>query len=639
MATKKVKVTGSDQDELQELLDSTPKITPEATPEVAKIAEKPQQTKQKEQSVKSEEPVPAADLPPDPRAAGTNVEPRKPNEDKIVDEIAAENAHSALDDVYENEREPEGPMLVLGGEKRHWYSFLKRPKFWWSLFGLLVVAAIFAWLITPSRIWVLNAVGLRTQLNMSTLVSAAEGTPPILKNALVTVNGQEYHTDDGGKLNITIPYGQTRIVISKQGYESITKDEMFDYDPFFYLAGGQQADEQQRNQAIFMKSVGVELTFIAKDWLSGQPVTTGHFSVGDVVTSPGSKGEVHLVLPATDAKTVQVKATFGGVGYADATVEIAIPSTNQEFTFVPAGKHYFVSKRSGQFVVYSSNIDGSSVTEVVPAAASETADIAFSVSPSGKYGVLASTREATRDTFGSVQQKAYVIDFANNKMTAVDAAMQFDFADWSGDTLVYTARVHNGDGEVVHRLASVQADGAKQTTIATESSFRVVRVRLGSAVYITGGGELRAAKVSGGPEKSLGTQILVFTQPEPNAFAYQIADKTWRQYDVNADQVSTVATPNAVDRAFLASTSADGQMLLAVEPVDGKQTLIAKAVGNGQESKLFTGDFGGPVRWIGNIATYRVGATDYAVAAGGVPKKITDVSATQKASDDHFDFN
>jgi hypothetical protein len=608
MATKKVKVTGDDQDELKELLESTPEAAPE-------------------------------DLPPDPRAAGTSIAPRKPDEDKIVDEIAAENAHSTLDDVYENEREPEGPMLVVGDEKRHWYNFLKRPKFWWSLFGLLVVTAIFAWLITPSRIWVLNTIGLRTELNMSTLVSATEGTPPILKNALVTVNGQEYHTDDEGRLKITIPYGPTRIVISKQGYETITKDEMFDYDPFFYFAGGQQADEQLRNQSIFMKSVGVEVTFIAKDWLSGQPVTAGHFSVGDVVTSPGSKGEVHLVLPATDAKTVQVKAAFGGTGYADATVEITLPSTNQEFTFVPAGKHYFVSKRSGQFAVYSSNIDGSDVTEIVPSAASETADIAFSVSPSGKYGVLASTREATRDTFGSVQQKVYVIDFATSKMTAVDAAMQFDFVDWSGDTLVYIARVHNGGGEVVHRVASVQAGSAKQTTVATESSFRVVRVRLNSAVYITGGGELRTVKVSGGPEKSLGTQILAFTQPEPNAFAYQIADKTWRQYDVNADQVSTVATPNAVDRAFLASTSADGQTLLAVEPIDGKQTLIAKAVGNGQESKLFTGDFGGPARWIGNIATYRAGATDYAVAAGATPKKIIDVSATQKASDDYFDFN
>jgi Tol biopolymer transport system component len=624
MATKKVKVTGSEQDELQELLDSKP----ETASEVAKTETKP------------EAPAPTQDLPPDPRAAGTSATPRKPTEDKIVDEIAAENAHSALDDVYENEREPEGPMLILGAEKRHWYSFLKRPKFWWSLFGILILAALFAWLITPSRLWALNTIGLRTQLNVATLVSATEGTPPTLKNALVTVNGQDYHTDDEGKLTVTIPYGQTRIVITKQGYETITKDEMFDYDPFFYLAGGQQADEQLRNQAVFMKSVGVELTFIAKDWLSGQPITSGHFSVGDVVTTPGAKGEVHLVLPATDAKTVQVKAEFGGSGYADTTVEIGIPSNNQERTFVPAGKHYFISKRSGQFAVYSSNLDGTNVAEVVPAASSETADIAFTVSPSGKYGVLASTREATRDTFGSVQQKAYVIDFANNKMTAVDAAMQFDFADWSGDTVVYTARVHNESGEAVQRLASINAENAKQTTLATDANIKAVRVRLNNVLFMTNASELRVVKAGGGSEKSLGSQIAALTQPEPNKFVYQIADKSWRQYDVNADQVSTVATPAATDRAFLANTSADGQTLLAVEPVDGKQTLIAKSVGNGQETKLFSGELSGPVRWVGNVAVYRAGASDYAVASGGgTPKKITDVSATQSSPDDYFDFN
>lgn len=638
MATKKVKVTGTDQDELQELLDSTSETSPVA----AKAAEeKPEeQPKPQQKPAEPEKPAPVDDTPPDPRAAGTNTEPRKSSEDKIVDEIAAENAHSTLDEVYENEREPEGPMIILGDEKRHWYNFLKRPKFWWALFGLLILAAIFAWLITPSRIWVLNAVGFRTQLNMSTLVSSAEGTPPILKNALVTVNGQEYHTDDDGKLKISIPYGQTRIVISKQGYETIAKDEMFDYDPFFYVAGGQQADDQQRNQAIFMKSVGVELSFIAKDWLSGQPITSGRFSVGDVVTSPGSKGEVHLVLPATDAKTAQVKAEFGGAGYADTTTEVAIPSTDKELTFVSAGKHYFISKRSGQFAVYSSNLDGTNVAEVVPPAANETADIAFTVSPSGKYGVLASTREATRDTFGSVQQKAYVIDFANNKMTAVDAAMQFDFADWAGDTVVYTARVHNDGGNVVQRVASINAESAKQTTLASDVNVRTVRVRLNSVLYITNSNELRTVKVSGGTEKALGSQLLAFTQPEPNKFAYQIADKSWRQYDVNADQVSTVPTPSAIDRAILASTSADGQTLLAVEPVDGKRTLIARAVGNGQETKLFSGEFSGPVRWVGNVAVYRVAGADYAVASsGGTPKKITDVSVTQNSPDDYFDFN
>jgi hypothetical protein len=390
-----------------------------------------------------------------------------------------------------------------------------------------------------------------------------------------------------------------------------------------------------------MKSVGIEVKFIAKDWLTGQPITTGHFGVGDVVTTPGAQGEVALHIPATDDKTVQLSAKFGGGGYADTAQEIALAAIPAEINFVPAGKHYFVSKRSGQFAVYSSNLDGSAVAEVVSGSANETGDIAFSVSPNGKYAALASTREATRDTFGTVQQKLYIVDLAGNKLTAVDTALQFDIADWSGDNVVYAARYRETGGASVQRVASADVAKQKHTTLASNTTLKVVRVRLGSVVYLKAGGELRTVKVTGGSDKSLGDGVQKLTQTEADKFAYQITDKTWRQYDVNADQVSTIPTPAALNRAFLASASGDGQTLLVVEVIDGKPTLLAKAVGNGQQKQLYAGrDLWGPIRWVGNVAVYRAGEADYAVGViGGAPKKITDVAATQTSQNDYFDFN
>jgi len=615
------------QDELKKLLSSD-------SPE---IAVKP---KSAESEAKPEEP---ADFPPpDPRAIGTITKKAEEKDDNIVAEIEAENAHSALDDMYENEREPESPLLIVGDKKRHWYHFLKRPKFWVTLVGLLLAGGTIAWLITPSRVWFLNTVGMRTEFEVTTLVSAAEGTPPpLLKNALVTINGREYRTNDEGNLKVSIPYGQTRVVINKPGYETVTKDQLFDFDPFFYYLGGRQTDEQQRKQSVVMKSVGIEVKFTAKDWLTGQPITTGHFGVGDVVTTPGAQGEVVLLIPATDAKTVQLTGKFGSSGYADMTQEITLAAVPAEINFVPAGKHYFVSKRSGQFVVYSSNLDGSSVTEIVAGSPRETGDIAFSVSPNGRYAAFASTREATRDTFGTVQQKLYIVDLAGTTLTAVDTALQFDFADWSGDNVVYVAHYREAGGASVQRVASVDTDKQKRTTLASDTGLKVVRVRLSNVVYLTSAGELRTNKVAGGSDKSLGSGAQKFTQTEPDKFAYQIADKSWRQYDVNADQVSTISTPNPLNRAFLASASGDGQTLLVVEVIDGKLTLIARAVGNGQQKQLYAGqDLRGPIRWVGTVAVYRAGEADYAVGAiGGTPKKITDVSATQTSQNDYFDFN
>ena len=563
-----------------------------------------------------------------------------PSEDAVVDQIAAENAQGATDDQYESEQEPEEPTRIIGDEKRHWYSFLKRRKFWVSFVGLLLAGLILAWLITPSRAWILNTLGLRAQVSIATVVNTPQGAPPILKNALVTINGAQHRTGDNGTLTVTLPYGPLRVEVSKPGYETVTKDVTLDFDPFFHYLGGQAADEAVRNQTIIMKSVGIPVTFVAKDWLTGQPITTGHFGIGDVVTTPSPTGEVQLVIPATDAKTVPLTATFDST-YANVTIDIPLPNVPAELTFVAAGKHYFISKRSGQFAVYSSNLDGAAVTEVVPAASNETGDIAFSVSPNGKYGVLASTREATRDNFGSVQQKLYVVDLATNKLTAIDTALRFDIADWSGERVVYTAAYREASGTTVQRLSSADVTHTTHTDLAKEILFQVVRVRLGNAVYLRGDGELRTVKLTGGAEKSLGTGVHKLTQTAANVFAYQIADKSWRQYDVNADQVSTVATPSNIDRAFLAEPSTDGQTYLVADKVDGKPTLIAKAVGNGQEVILHSAaDITAPVRWIGTHAVYRVGSADYVISAtGGLTKKISDVTPTPTPTSDYFTFN
>lgn len=582
------------------------------------------------------------DAPPDPRGETKNDSPartRDTGEDKAVGEIEAEDKSDALDELYEQESEPEAPMLVTGDEKHPRLAKLKKPKFWIILFAVCLVIALFAWLITPSRIWLLNTFGLRSSMDIATLVSTAEGTPPILKNATVTINDKTYQTDDSGRLRVTLPYGPVHIVVAKQGYESVTKDHTLDFDPFFYKLGGQAADTALRNVSFALKNVGVLATFTAKDWLTGNPLATGTFSVGDVAAMPDTNGVVTLALPATDAATIKVAATFGA-DYANTTVEVPVGSTKPDLLFVPAGKDYFLSKRTGQYGVYASNIDGSGVTEIITPAANETGDIAFSVSPSQKFAALASTREVTRDTFGSVQQKLYLVDLATNKLTPLDTALRFRIADWAGDTVVYVAESQSGSG-MQARLGSINALTAKQTTLATAASIGVVRVRLASAVYLLGNGELHTVPVAGGTEKTLGTIVGGLTQTDANHIAFQTADHTWHQYDINADQLSNAPTPTSSGRAYLAAPSANGQTNIVLDTLDGKPSLIAKDVGSGKETTLYAGaDLTGPVRWVGNIVVYRAGATDYVVSpAGGAPKKITEVSPAISVKNDYFTFN
>lgn len=563
----------------------------------------------------------------------------KPSESAVIDQIEQEERAKATDDQYEQERPPEEPLIVTGASKKGWLKRIVTSKnFWLSFVGLVVLAVLFAWLITPSRLWIVNILGLKAQLSVTTM-AAAEGAPPALKNVTVVVNGHEYHTNDEGRLQIEVPYGQTKVVISKQGYEGATRDILLDFDPFFYYLGGKQADKDARNIQAMLKSVGIPVTFTAKDWFTGLPIIHAKFIVGDIITEPKEDGAVTMTVPATDAKTVPMRATFAS-NYAETVVELKMVSEPQEFVFVPAGKNYFVSKRSGQLAVYASNLDGSEVTQVVPGSPNETGDIAFTVSPDGRYGVLASTRETARDPFGSLQQKLYIVDLSTNTLRAVDTALGFTFADWSDGRLVYTARFTQ-NGSSVRRLASADPASGAVTNLATHSSFTVVRASLGSAVYVNGTKELRTVKIKGGTDKMLGANVTRLAQADAARFVYQIAGSSWHYYDVNTDQVGNTTTPASVHRAFLAASSADNQLKLVFDTLDGTQTLIARRIADGHETRLYAGhNLRGPVRWVGNVAVYRAGPADYAVSPyGGQPKKIADVEPGTNHSNDYFTFN
>jgi hypothetical protein len=433
------------------------------------------------------------------------------------------------------------------------------------------------------------------------------------------------------------------IVAKKTGYQDTTQSVLVDADPFFYLLGGKKRDEADRMIKFQMKAVGITLKFQAKDWLTDAPLSFGAFSVGDIVAKPNDQGVVQLVLTATDAKTSQVKAAFGG-SYNDKTFDVPLNGTQPAISFVPAGKEYFVSNRSGGRAVYSSDIDGNNVTEVIAASSRETSAMNFTPSPSGKYGVLTSTRDNKRDSQNVLLQQVYIVDLTTKKLASVDSGQWVNFVDWLGDTLVYTVGERPaGSSVVMQRLASVNVVTGKQTTLSTGLTLGALRVALDSVIYQynhdstdsdadSKNPELRVTPIKGGTEKNLGYQVQQLAQTANDTFAYRTADGAWHEYNVNNSQNKNASAPTNPDRAFVGATSADGQTRLIVGSVDGKVALIAQSVANGQEKTLYSNvDITGPVHFVGNTIVFRQGSADYALSlAGGAPKKITDVTIPSK---------
>jgi hypothetical protein len=600
-------------------------------------------------SVEAEDDTP--DLPPGPRDAGPNTPAPRVTEPEPIDEDDLKEAASATED--EEASDADAPESKLNDRSLHVEAnpdtprphFWRRKKFWFSLIFLLILGLALVWFIRPTRLLLVNALGLRADMAIATITLPDDGQQSsLIKNVKVDINGAQWQSDEHGLLNGKAPYGDVTFTAKKAGYQDATKTISFDFDPFFYLLGGKQDDDVLRKMNLQLKAVGVPLKFQAKDWLTGNPIVDGAFSVGDVVAKPDSQGLVSLTLPATDDKTVQAKAVFGGK-FTDKEFELKLDGSVQAVTFVPEGKHYFISNRSGGLAVYSANIDGSEITEVVPASANETSAMNIAISPSGKYGVLASTRDGKRDAQGTLLQQLYVIDLANKKMTSIDQGSWFDFIDWSGDTLVYTLNERKaGASANTQRLSSINVTTVGKSDISSAPSFGQVRVADGSALYQVivppsdpaagNSPELRVTPLKGGTEKSLGYKVQQLAQVDFDRFAYQVGDGTWHEYNVNTSQVKTTSAPANPDRVISAAPTIDGQNKLLLDRVDGKPAIVVKNVAGSQEKQLYAATgIRAPIRIVEDTIIFRISdgsqTADYAISlSGGTPKKITDVTAS-----------
>lgn len=581
----------------------------------------------------------------------TSTAPQEPDKqppsptDHLVDQIAAEH-RTQPDDI-----DADGPLeepLTVANEPKGLKKLLKSKKLWFTIIFVLVVTLILLWLIRPTRIAMVNMIGLKGELSITTTTKTEAGRKSAaIKNVKVLLNGVEHHTGDDGVLRTPLPYGSVHIEVQKPGYEIPSQDVLLDFDPFFYALGGHEQDQTARQVTLQLASVGIPLSFMAKDWLTTQPITTGTFIAGDVVARPNDQGEVSFTIPAIDAKTIKVAARFDG-DYTNKTVSLALDQSTQEVLYAPAGKDYFMSNRSGNYAVYSANLDGSNVAELITPSPDETGDIAFTASPSGDYGILASTRDGKRDSRGMLLQQLYLYNVETKSLTAYDQAQRFTFVDWSGDTLVYVADAYNTTtGQTTRRLASYNAANGTRADIHTNMrTFIAGRVSLNSVVYLArtnddANPELRVARITGQDDKNLGFNIPRITQSAYDRIAYQTADQQWHEYNANTGSIDNIATPASMQRAFLASISADGQNRLLADRIDGTLALLTQKVADGTETKAYTNNsIGGPARWVGNVIVFSMDSAHYAVpASGGEPKKITDVSIPSTQTEDYFGFH
>jgi len=554
--------------------------------------------------------------------------------------------------------QPPKPKRSFGQKVK---AMLRSWKFWLAVVALLLAAVIAAWFIQPSRWWLVNTFGGRNTLTITT-IAPGEGKAKVseLRNVAVVVNGVTYHTDSKGQLKVPhMPYGNATITATKNGFQNVSYGVVLDFDPFLYKFGGKATDDAARNITLSLKSTGIPVAFKVVDWLSGNPVTTGEFAIGDVVAKPDDQGLVSLKVPGTDAQSVTVNATFGGV-YVDKKFDVALTSSTPTIQMIPGGRDYFLSKKSGVWTVYGANLDGSDTQPIVTGTGQETDATSFAVSPDGKYGVLSSSRDGARNAHHDLLQRIYIVNLTTKQITRVDEGVNVTFADWSGNELLYTTTGYdqnNNDFPVTLRGVDVASqrvynfETADDVSVATVGAGRVVYMRTSnSGPDKESSPVLREAPVNATTSQTLGDQVSYdsYIQQDESRINFKTAqDQSWHEYNLSSDQLKTIEQPSTGSNTvqYLSTTSSDGNTHLMIDRVDGRYTLFAKD-NSGKQTVLY-GEVGlsAPIRWLSDhVVLFRVnsstGVADYVVSLEtGKHQKVTDVTDFSTGTDQNQRFS
>lgn len=252
-----------------------------------------------------------------------------------------------------------------------------------------------------------------------TVVVQDKTTHKPVSNATVILAGQNRLTDNNGVARLHVPVGHGQILVQKKYYQDLSQA---------VLVGFKAGSAPRLNLQATGRQVPLQIT----NKLTTKPIENVLIKTADTTAKTGRDGSVTLVLPANQTT---VLATLSAEGYLPQTVTVKVTDQKDPANYwqlVPAGRIYFLSKRSGKIDVVKTNLDGSDRQVVLAGTGREDErDTILLASRDWKYLVLKSKRDGQN-------AKLFVIDTASGSATVFDEGQaDFRLAGWSGHWFVY----------------------------------------------------------------------------------------------------------------------------------------------------------------------------------------------------------
>jgi hypothetical protein len=560
----------------------------------------------------------------------------------------------------DNEQKSEIPAeippepAVIPTETSRW----RRYSAWYGSHKKLAVPATilllaFIWLAIP---WSRYAsAGLVVKKDFAfTVMDAASHSP--VSGATVTSGSKSAQTDGNGKASLRLSAGSHKLSITKKYY----KDQQASVTvPIL---------SQKSTPSFDFTATGRQVKIVVKNLINQQNLSDVNIKVADITATTDSGGEALVVLPAG---STEHPAVLTHEGYNDSSVTVTVSAssvTENNFNLTPAGKVYFISKRTGKLDLMKTNLDGSDAEVVAAATGREHYyDTQLMVSPDTKYVALLSRRSTD---YNSAQ--IYVLSTANDKLLGVDnAKADFGLVGWAGSNLIYTVnRTSLPEWQPgYYKLKSYDAATGK-ITLLNQSSAAGDETAYGSEYYpfimLSGQNVIYAKSWSlyyedELPEPLQGKQntlsliaadgqgykriaaystddYIEYVQHSPNAAyiwqtPYEGGEDKFYEYIAGASAPTTVQldSDQFYDEQKTSYTSASSQKTLWSEARDGKYSLfVGDSAGLNPKTILPLGKYDA-YGWYGDdyILVTKNGTELYIMDAnGGKPIKITDFEPT-----------
>lgn len=552
---------------------------------------------------------------------------------QAIDDIIASDADELLG-IEDAKKEAAEPVAVAppkvkkkskGNPFKNWF---KRPltRNLTILAALLLLGATVA--LPTSRYFLLNKAGVKVSTSMKVL---DDKTSLPLKNVELVVAGKTSKTDGDGNVRLDgIPLGRQTITIKKPAFAELNKQVT--------LGWGSNPLGEFR-----LSPVGNQYAFVLSDFLSDKPVKVGEISYGEASARFSEKGEAVLTVPSVEKEEIEITITADN--YRTEKIKVATVSKDkQSIKLVPAKQQIFVSKRSGKFDLYKTDVDGKNEKVILSGSGIERED-SLSIAPHPKKDLVAfaSTRENTRNKDGFLLTTLSIINLEDNELTKVTQSERIQIIDWVGDRLVYV-KVAQGASEANtsrHRLMSYDAATNTEKELASTNYFNDVLSVNGAIYYspalykVNGSVGLYKINADGTNKKT------IFQKEVWNLFRTSYdkvsasVGQDWYELNLANDVLAKVGGAPTVLKSRVYVASPDSKQSLWIDERDGKTVLVSYE----NESKadkvlLIASGIRNPIRWLdSDHIVYRVAngqeTADYALSlSGGQPKKIKDVTNT-----------